>query len=48
LSDRGDLFEQGLMANALLEALLAIAFPEPDVHAAGSDPGLDDSPRHRG
>jgi hypothetical protein len=30
-------FEQALTANGFLEALLAIALPELDVHAAGSD-----------
>ena len=41
-------FEQALTANGLLEALWAIALPELDVHAAGSDPGFDDAPRRRG
>jgi hypothetical protein len=40
LSDRGDLFEQALTANALLGALFAVAFHELDVHAAGSNPGF--------
>jgi hypothetical protein len=40
LSDRGDLFEEALTANALLGALFAVAFPELDFHAAGSNPGF--------
>ena len=40
MSDRGDLFEEALTANALLGALFAVAFPELDFHAAGSNPGF--------